>query len=385
MNFINSGTIGATPAMVINTSGNAGIGNTAPNTRLDVVSGTANTAGDSLSTPTASVTGPNVVMNGTVSNGTFAIATNDALGADIGGSLAFGGRYSTTQQANFAMIKGAKENGTSGAFGGYLVFGTRANGTQLSEKMRIDPSGNVGINTTAARSFLEVLGSGTANSGGDNVAQVTIVGANQTFGTNTGNLTLQTNDALAADMGGSIAFGARYNGAANAATFAMIKSGKTNATSGNLSGYLAFSTRDNAGGETEKMRIDNTGNVGIGTTTPLTKLEIVSGKLQVNASTSLGSAGSGDINAYNGTGASVELYDNNNSISIHSVPNAGNSDIAFDIGASTERMRIMSGGNVGIGTTAPDALLTLNKNTGTLPAAITGTIAHIGLSAISRG
>ncbi|MFA5131422.1 MAG: hypothetical protein WC467_03265 [Patescibacteria group bacterium] len=153
-----------TPALYLKSDGNVGIGTINPNTKLDILSGTVNAAADSLTAPTASITGPNVIVGAvSVNAGVLNIATNDALGINIGGSIGFGGRYNSTSQAGFAVIKGAKESATAGEYGGYLSFNTRAHGTQLSEKMRISGNGNVGIGTSSPQAKLQVAGSLVAN------------------------------------------------------------------------------------------------------------------------------------------------------------------------------------------------------------------------------
>jgi hypothetical protein len=107
------------------------------------------------------------------------------------------------------------------------------------------------------------------------------------------------------------------------------------------------------------MRINTSGNVGIGTTGPYTKMEIVSGKLQVNGGGSLGSAGSGTVNVFTAGGARISLYDSSNQSFITSVVNGANSDLA--LGANnTEYVRILgSSGNVGIGTAVPGYALSV--------------------------
>jgi len=153
--------------------GNVGIGTTAPNVKLDILSGTANAVGDTLTSQTLTVTGPNIAMGGAgINTGILNIATNDALGINIGGSLSFSGRYAGTSQAGWAVIKGAKENATAGEYGSYLAFGTRANGGIITEKMRITSSSNVGIGTAAPASLLDVTGG------------LTTVGGVFTIGTN---------------------------------------------------------------------------------------------------------------------------------------------------------------------------------------------------------
>jgi len=149
-----------TNAVYIDSSQNVGIGTSTINTRLQVLSsGTDNSAGDSITSAIATFTGPNYAI-GTASNPVnLQVMSNSTLGADVGASIGLGGRYSTTQFAQFAVIKGAKENATSGQYGTYLAFGTRANGTDISERMRIDSSGNVGIGTTTLTSGVRLYAS----------------------------------------------------------------------------------------------------------------------------------------------------------------------------------------------------------------------------------
>ena len=151
---------GTATAMTILASGNVGIGTIAPNVRLDVLSGSVNTAADSLTASTMTVTGPNVVFGAAANNaGVLNVETNDTFGANVGGSIGFGGRYTGTAQAQWALIKGAKENATDGDIASYLAFGTRAVAGQVTEKMRITSAGNVGIGTTTPGLALDVLGS----------------------------------------------------------------------------------------------------------------------------------------------------------------------------------------------------------------------------------
>jgi hypothetical protein len=102
----------------------------------------------------------------------------------------------------------------------------------------------------------------------------------------------------------------------------------------------------------ERMRIDNSGNVGIGTSSPTALLNVSSAAVMSRFQT--GSATDGRIEfAYNTTdigylnmasATQLELY--------------GRSGVALALGAGgSERMRINSAGNVGIGTASPGAKL----------------------------
>lgn len=96
------------------------------------------------------------------------------------------------------------------------------------------------------------------------------------------------------------------------------------------------------------MRVDTSGNVGIGTSSPAARLNVVGGRtfLQANNETySLGVIyGSGKGQYYIGATDSLTP------------------DLVFSNVAGTERMRLDSSGNVGIGTSSPGAKLDVSGN-----------------------
>ncbi len=100
---------------------------------------------------------------------------------------------------------------------------------------------------------------------------------------------------------------------------------------------LAFATN----GDNERMRITSTGNVGIGTSSPNSNAGYSS--LTINGSTG------GQITLRTGDVTEGYLYNTSSGLILGA--DTGNF-LAFDAGA-TERMRITSGGNVGIGTSSP--------------------------------
>jgi hypothetical protein len=77
--------------------------------------------------------------------------------------------------------------------------------------------------------------------------------------------------------GGSIGMGGVFtsdNNQSNMTPYVQISGRKENATSGDYAGYMAFSTRANNAGITEKMRITSSGNIGIGMSSPGQRLEV---------------------------------------------------------------------------------------------------------------
>jgi len=117
------------------------------------------------------------------------------------------------------------------------------------------------------------------------------------------------------------------------------------------SGFMVF----NAGGS-ERMRITSAGNVGIGTESPF-----VGGnpaKLQVKTSTNI------NLAIQNGTAdaTGVKLNAFNDAASAN-IPMELNGSIMILKTGETERARISSGGNVGIGTSSPNSRLQIGTMT----------------------
>ncbi|MCC7405015.1 MAG: DUF1566 domain-containing protein [Bdellovibrionales bacterium] len=117
-----------------------------------------------------------------------------------------------------------------------------------------------------------------------------------------------------------------------------------------------------ATGGTERMRIDSSGYVGIGTTTPASALDVGNGEINafrytangpgLNNTFFTGKAMGNSVlqlgSASGGVGGTVQLYDDTGASLNTRIVGSGNS--------------YFNGGNVGIGTTAPAAALEVNGN-----------------------
>lgn len=87
---------------------------------------------------------------------------------------------------------------------------------------------------------------------------------------NNNNLNIYTDDALGSGKGATIGLGGIYTATGNAVrNFASIRGGKENATDGNQQGYFAIYTNQSGGGSNEWFRVTSTGQIGIGTQTPV--------------------------------------------------------------------------------------------------------------------
>jgi hypothetical protein len=131
--------------------------------------------------------------------------------------------------------------------------------------------------------------------------------------------------------------------------------------------------RTSTSGGTTFMTIKNGGNVGIGTDSPGFALDVHSGTAGsiINLNTTrVGGGGfaianNGSARLYLGSANWMGVSGEGTGTTSVALGSAENSSIIFVTSAATtvnERMRITSGGNVGIGTTSPSARLEVNGN-----------------------
>jgi hypothetical protein len=280
-----------------------------------------------------------------------------------------------------------------------------ANLTNLNNKFLVQTGGNVGINKTSPEEKLDIAGSvlisnnefykvektdgtnykiagltngnviqigaidytsaGTIFAGGDNISITTggAAGTTRIKIDSSGNVGIGTTSPYAFDTtatklhvkndsagSGNVGEVARFEGSSDAdGSGGTIRLGTSNDRGiyfeGGRTGsvpYGIIGTTEYNGAKTYSIYLQNTGNVGIGTESPSQKLHI-----------------EGLALIKNNTSGLLYLYDTSNSIygdiNGAAIVTAGN-NLRFNVNSS-ERMRIDSSGNVGIGTTSPDRSL----------------------------
>ena len=317
----NSATYDTTGNVLINPNGtgNVGIGTTNPSAKLQISTGSLFLQKSyAASYPAYAITPANNEIWG-----------NDSAAADAGFlRLSAGGGTTIGEKAGIDILGYSTTNSDRSQIRLY---------TAATQRMTIDRSGNVGINTTSPTAKLDIAGS--------------------------------------ASLSGTLAF-----------------RGTTDPKIDVLNGEnLSFRTSlDGDAGLTERMTILNTGYVGIGTTSPATLVDIL--KAQDAATTlTIGNTNTGtaartgiEINNSNGglnliTGGSgytgVSTWQNKGVIGTDSAlggmvfyTGGAGDDISFEMGGTgTADITFKDTGYVGIGTTSPGALLELSKVAGSDP------------------
>ena len=123
----------------------------------------------------------------------------------------------------------------------------------------------------------------------------------------------------------------------------------------NYRGAVSYSHSTNAfsfvTNGSERLRINSSGNVGIGTTSPNRKLHVSGSSVTIAAK----------IEATDGSQASLDLTNSEGAFRLFT---DGGTFQIYDDGDYAERMRINTSGNVGIGTSSPSRKLTVQGGSG---------------------
>jgi len=320
--IIQQGSDGSRTPFYISTGGNVFINNSSGVTlndltnRLSVSSTTYNLF--DISRFSDNAFGPNFYLvksrNGSIGGNTI-VANGDNLG-----NIAWLGANGTGF-TDAASIK-AEVDGTPGAsdMPGRLVFSTTADGTtNNTERMRITSAGNVGIGTTSPSGPLHVYSAATGGLGGHIILD--------NNGTAVGNETA----LLFSDGGITNTRAAISSTVEDAPYFGDIKF-KTGLTT-----YGSLNTR---------MIIKGGGNIGIGTTTPATLLNLKSSTTTELRLESIG----GTYRSFIGFRTDGQKYD----LGVNLNDTLDSLSINY---AGTERLRITSAGKIGIQNTDPQGKL----------------------------
>jgi len=222
-------------------------------------------------------------------------------------------------------------------------------GTSNSERMRIDSSGNVGIGTTSPVSLLTVGSVSATNNYSVVRENAVITGTDVTVSaTQAGMLDILSTSLAGSGKSASLTFSqntsqfvAGYDKVLGAIDVELT-------STGNLSAHSAMKFYTSSGSTSstlsEAMRIDSSGNVGIGTSSPSEKLDVRDGTITSRDATNTNYA---EIDRF----AGLTLKGNGAGAKYITTPNTD--DLGFKTN-NAERMRIDSSGNVLVGKTSVD-------------------------------
>ena len=269
-------------------------------------------------------------------------ANNNSGQIDFNDKDASGNAYKTVtiNSINTGGVKiHANPDASSFATNSYIAFSQGSN-----ERLRIDPDGNVGIGTVSPTAFVDLLPSVGLPTALNSETSVVSIAApvNSTGSTTTGlkigsrriveggNTSSQSHTFLRGDRGG-LAFDSGSSSSQVAAQFTYSSD--------------SFAT------ESKALTVLTSGYIGIGTDSPAGLLHVAS-----SGTTRVFLEGSNGRNEIRSTNGNLSFFANGDS------NESGIGQTIFYRNGSNESMRINASGYVGIGTTNPTELLTIDGN-----------------------
>jgi hypothetical protein len=277
-----------------------------------------------------------LAASGNVGIGTTSPTSLLELSATSGGATANGLRLRNTSNsigsaAQIEFMMGSVARGTlattvgDGSGNGHMLFSTLHASNGLTEKMRIDQNGNVGIGTTSPGNSLSINGS---------------IGFSRI-------------SAYAADLG-TISYPDSISG------FKF--------STASIADPMTFWTNG-----AERFRVANNGNVGIGTTSPASILQVTPGVTATSGSASQMGL-TQQLTSQGGVAWSQTFANKLFRWQDSGTPLASRSAVTFSLGhgntnsVDTDVMTLLSSGNVGIGTATPLMALDLRGGSWGAPA-----------------